>query len=57
MADCIAYRNTNYFSDLILDYLEEKENLRKFYGQFPKLENFKTQIEFVYSVKGLPLQK
>ena len=45
MADCIAYRNTNYFSDLMLDYLEEKENLRKFYGQFPKLENFKTQIE------------
>ncbi|MEO2058464.1 MAG: bacillithiol biosynthesis cysteine-adding enzyme BshC [Mesonia sp.] len=45
MADCIAYRNTNYFSDLMLDYLEEKENLRKFYGQFPELENFKTQIE------------
>ena len=45
MADCISYRNTNYFSELLLDYLEEKENLREFYSQFPLLENFKKQVE------------
>ena len=45
MADCISYRNTNYFSELLLDYLEEKENLRQFYSQFPLLENFKKQVE------------
>ncbi|MBW2962862.1 bacillithiol biosynthesis cysteine-adding enzyme BshC [Mesonia aestuariivivens] len=45
MADCIAYRNTNYFSDLMIDYLDQHENLKQFYSQFPNLESFKKQIE------------
>ncbi|TDN88810.1 bacillithiol biosynthesis cysteine-adding enzyme BshC [Salegentibacter sp. 24] len=43
--DCIPYKETNYFTDLILDYLSEKEELKAFYNRFPKLENFKAQME------------
>jgi len=43
--DCIAFRDTNYFSSLICDYLDEKPELKSFYNRFPKLENFKAQIE------------
>ena len=42
---CIPFRDTNYFSSLICDYLDEKEALKPFYNRFPKLENFKGQIE------------
>ncbi|MGY0391992.1 bacillithiol biosynthesis cysteine-adding enzyme BshC [Bizionia sp. KMM 8389] len=42
--DCIPFRETNYFSELICDYLDEKESLRPFYNRFPTLENFKAQI-------------
>ncbi|HET8810884.1 MAG TPA: bacillithiol biosynthesis cysteine-adding enzyme BshC [Flavobacteriaceae bacterium] len=44
MADCIPYRKTNYFSDLICDYLEEKKSLTPFYHRFSKFENFKEQL-------------
>ncbi|WCO02672.1 bacillithiol biosynthesis cysteine-adding enzyme BshC [Psychroserpens ponticola] len=43
--DCIPFRETNYFSSLICDYLDENEPLKPFYNRFPKLENFKAQIE------------
>ena len=43
--ECIAFKNTNYFSSLICDYLDEKKELQSFYNNFPKLENFKKQIE------------
>ncbi len=42
--DCIPFRDTNYFSELICDYLDENQALQPFYNHFPKLENFKTQI-------------
>ncbi|RXJ49511.1 bacillithiol biosynthesis cysteine-adding enzyme BshC [Gelidibacter gilvus] len=41
----IPFKDTNYFSSLICDYLDEKENLKPFYNRFPKLENFEKQIE------------
>ncbi|MBQ4820283.1 bacillithiol biosynthesis cysteine-adding enzyme BshC [Aquimarina sp. MMG016] len=44
-SDCIPFKETNYFSSLICDYLEEKVELQPFYNRFPKLENFKAQIE------------
>ncbi|WP_282086395.1 bacillithiol biosynthesis cysteine-adding enzyme BshC [Aquimarina algiphila] len=44
-SDCIPFRDTNYFSSLICDYLDEKAELQPFYNRFPKLENFKDQIE------------
>ncbi len=43
--DCISFRDTNYFSSFICDYLDESPELKVFYNRFPKLENFKYQIE------------
>jgi len=42
--DCIAFRDTNYFSSLICDYLDEKPGLKSFYHRFPHIENFKAQL-------------
>ncbi len=42
--DCLPFRKTGYFSDLICDYLDGKETLQPFYNRLPKLENFKEQI-------------
>ena len=41
----IPFRDTNYFSDFICDYLDESPDLEDFYHRFPKLENFKAQIK------------
>ena len=43
--DGIPFKQTGYFSKLIVDYLEEKEGLRSFYNRFPTFENFKDQIK------------
>src|SRR5690606_24458000 len=41
----IPFRETHYFSDLICDYLDENSKVKPFYHRFPKIENFKAQIE------------
>lgn len=41
----LPFKDTNYFSSLICDYLDGKEDLKPFYNRFPKLENFEGQIE------------
>ena len=43
--DCISYQKSGYFSKLIVDYLDEKPELKSLYNRFPTIENFKTQIE------------
>ncbi len=43
--DFLSFRDTGYFSSLICDYLDEKKDLKQFYSHFPKIENFKAQIE------------
>ena len=43
--DSIPFRETNYFSDFICDYLDQKPELKPLYHRFPSLENFKAQIE------------
>ena len=43
--DCISFRETNYFSSFICDYLDKKPELNPFYNRFPNLENFSAQIE------------
>ncbi len=43
--DCIAFKETGYFSNLICDYLDEKKELQDFYNRFPKIENFEAQIK------------
>lgn len=44
-ADCLSYKETNYFPRLILDYLEQKSELKPFYNRFPSIENYEQQIE------------
>lgn len=41
---CLDYRITGCFSQLICDYLDQKTSLQNYYNRFPKLENFKAQI-------------
>ena len=40
----ISFQDTGRFSGLIYDYLSENKTLKPFYGVFPTLSNFKTQI-------------
>ncbi len=42
--DSIPFRETNYFSDFICNYLDQKPELRSLYHRFPVLENFEAQI-------------
>lgn len=43
--DCLPFKKTGYFSQLICDYLDENEALKPFYNRFPNLKNFEGQIE------------
>ncbi len=43
--DCITYQDSGYFTHLIIDYLNENETLKPLYNRFPKIDNFKSQIE------------
>ncbi|SNY99384.1 bacillithiol biosynthesis cysteine-adding enzyme BshC [Flagellimonas pacifica] len=42
--DCIPFKETGYFSKLICDYLDQKKELKPFFGHFPDIKNFKVQI-------------
>jgi hypothetical protein len=42
--DCISYQNSGYFSLLMNDYLDQKNNLHSLYNRFPTIENFEGQI-------------
>ena len=43
--ETISFKETGYFSPLVCDYIEESEILKDFYNNFPKLKNFKNQID------------
>ena len=43
--DCLHFKKTGYFSELICDYLDERSDLKPFYNRFPNLKNFAGQIE------------
>ena len=43
--ECIPFKETGYFSQLICDYLDQKKELTSFYNRFPLLENFDEQIK------------
>uniref|UniRef100_UPI003751D97E bacillithiol biosynthesis protein BshC n=1 Tax=Flavobacterium sp. TaxID=239 RepID=UPI003751D97E len=43
--DCISYQDSGYFTKVIIDYLDEKPQLKQLYNRFPNIENFKLQIE------------
>ena len=41
----IPFKDTGYFSKLICDYLEEKESVTPFYGNFHNTKGFKKQLQ------------
>lgn len=46
--DCITYipfKKTGYFSNTMIDYLEQSPKVSPFYGYFPNIQGFKKQIE------------
>ncbi len=44
-SDCVRYKDSGYFSPLIIDYLNQEPKLKKFYNRFPALGTFIDQIE------------
>ena len=44
-SECIPYRQTGYFSELILDYLDQNPQLQNYISDFPELQSFKARIE------------
>src|SRR2546426_7944887 len=40
----IALADTHSFSSFFLDYISQKDSLKKFYNRFPLLSNFNNQI-------------
>ena len=41
----ISYQETNKFSDLVVDYINQDEKLRCFINHFPTIDSFKKQIQ------------
>lgn len=41
----ITFQNSGYFSNLMVDYLNQKEQLKPLYHHFPTMENFELQIQ------------
>lgn len=41
----LPFTETNSFSSFFLDYIQQKETLKKFYSLFPEQKNFKEQID------------
>ncbi|NNF18328.1 MAG: bacillithiol biosynthesis cysteine-adding enzyme BshC, partial [Flavobacteriaceae bacterium] len=43
--DCIPFSKTGYFSQLIIDYLDQKDHLKPFYNSYPELASFGSQLQ------------
>ena len=43
--DCIHYKDTGYFSNIIIDYLDEAEKLKPFYEYSPQISSFDQLIQ------------
>lgn len=41
----IPFQETGYFNKIMCDYLDRKENLSEFYGNFPDINGFEKQIK------------
>jgi bacillithiol biosynthesis cysteine-adding enzyme BshC len=44
-ASCISYKDTGFFSQTVIDYLEDKPGLRPFYSYRPDIEGFSKIIQ------------
>ncbi len=54
-ATTIPYKKASYFSRIICDYLDKDSALNAFYGNYPDIEGFKSQIDLKsasYSLKN-----
>ena len=40
-ASCIDYKDTGFFSQTVIDYIDDKPGLRPFYSHRPDMEGFK----------------
>jgi bacillithiol biosynthesis cysteine-adding enzyme BshC len=40
----VPYKQTKYFSNIVIDYLDQKPDIKPFYNLFPTISNFKKQI-------------
>ncbi len=45
MQEDLPYCSTGFFSQLILDYIDQNPKLKPFYSNFPKIEGFQEQIK------------
>ncbi|HJP64581.1 MAG TPA: bacillithiol biosynthesis BshC, partial [Mucilaginibacter sp.] len=54
-ASCIDYKDTGFFSQTVIDYLEDKPELRPFYSYRPDMEGFRQILkdERVTADRGL----
>ncbi len=43
--ECISYKEAGFFSQLILDYIDQKEELSPFYNNAPDIEGFAKQLK------------
>lgn len=43
--DCITFQNSGYFSQLIVDYLNQEEKVQSLYHRFPSIESFELQMD------------
>ena len=44
MSSKIPYTKTEFFNNLIVDFISNKENILNFINEFPNLKNFETII-------------
>ncbi len=51
--DLITYQDSGYFTSIIIDYLNEKEDLKPSYNRYPKLENFDPETSGQIQEKAL----
>lgn len=42
---CVAYEQTNFFSKLVIDYINQSDNLTPFYAHQPSIEGIKESIK------------
>lgn len=53
--ECTPFKETGYFSKLICDYLDQKEDLKPFYNRYPQIPDFKDQI--LEKASSYPLER
>ncbi len=44
-SECLSFRDTNYFSSLICNYLDQENALKQLYNRFPTKANFLPQLK------------